>query len=436
MAVTPIVAIVGRPNVGKSTLFNRLVGERAAITASESGTTRDAVSGTVSWGRHNFMLSDTAGFDVPVGEIEAQAQEQVQDTIATANVIIVVVDGTTMPTSEDRAIAKLALKSKKPVVLAINKSDVKGGDNDYDRLGIREQVRVSGIHGQGSGDLLDIVTAHIAAMPAGTARNVVTLALLGRPNVGKSSLLNALVGKPEAIVSEVAGTTRDVRSANLTYHAQTIQLLDTAGLRRRGKIVPGVEKFSTIRTAAAIAQADVCVVVMDATELSVAGDQHIAGMVKDAGKGLIIVVNKWDLPEKDEKTQAHLTKRLARDFEFVPWAPLVFTSATTKLHVRELLGLAVEINERRAAQIPTGPLNRVLADIIRKHPPAGPGNIQPKINYITQTGSNPPTFTLFSSHPKSIHFSYPRYIENSLRAVYDLTGTPIKLEFRSKRRGE
>jgi len=436
MAVKPVVAIVGRPNVGKSTLFNRLIGERAAITASESGTTRDAVSGDVSWGRYNFVLTDTAGFDTPVGEIETQAQAQVQATVADANLVIVVVDGTAMATSEDKTIAKLALKSKKPVILALNKSDVKGEPGNFNNLGIKQQVNVSAIHGSGSGDLLDMVVAHLAAMPAGEAKNIITLALLGRPNVGKSSLLNALVGSSEAIVSDVAGTTRDVRAANLTFQGQTIQLLDTAGLRRRGKIMPGVEKFSTIRTAGAITQADVCVVVMDATELSVAGDQHIAGMVKDAGKGLILVVNKWDIPEKDDKTQAHLARRLAHDFEFVPWAPLVFTSATTKLHIRNLLELAIQINERRGQELPTGPLNRAVEELIRKHPPAGHGNIQPKINYVTQTGINPPTFTFFSSHPKDLHFSYPRYIENSLREVYDFTGTPIQLEFRSKRRGE
>lgn len=436
MAVTPVVAIIGRPNVGKSTLFNRLVGARSAITASESGTTRDAVSGYVTWGRHNFVLTDTAGFDAPSGEIESQAQEQLKDAISGSNLILVVVDATTMATSEDRAAAKMALKSKKPVILVMGKSDIKGAGTDFDALGIKQQIAVSAIHGQGSGDLLDAIIKHLPATPADNEMGILTISLLGRPNVGKSSLLNTLSGKSEAIVSDVAGTTRDVRLASITYHGQRIQLLDTAGLRRRGKITRGVEKFSTVRTASAIESSDVAIMVMDAEELSVAGDQHITGMVKDAGKGLVLAVNKWDLPEKEDKTQDRLTRRLSRDFVFVPWAPLVFTSATTKLHTDQLLKLATEIYQRRKQTLPTGPLNRVIEVLVRKHPPAGIGNIQPKINYVTQTGTSPTELTFFCSHPEDIHFSYKRYLENGLREAYDFTGTPIILKFRSKRRGE
>lgn len=434
MAITPTVAIVGRPNVGKSTLFNRLTGRRSAITATEAGTTRDAVTGQVSWGRTSFILTDTAGFESPEDDITAQAQEQVKAALAGASAVVVVVDGTTMATNQDRTIAKLALKSRRPVILAINKSDVKGAPTDYRNLGIKDEVAISAIHGSGSGDLLDWITAQLGKTPASKQRPTIRLALLGRPNVGKSSLLNAMLGKSEAIVSAQAGTTRDVRSANLTFHGQTIQLLDTAGLRRRGKIAPGVEKFSTIRTAETIASSDVCALIMDATELAVAGDQHIAGMVKDAGKGLILVVNKWDALDKDDKTQARLIRQLTRDFEFAPWAPLVFTSATTNLHVRQLLSLAAEIYQRRDQTIATGPLNRTLESLIRQHPPAGSGNAQPKINYITQTGTQPPRFSLFTSHPRAIHFSYRRYLENGLRKAYDFTGTPIELEFRAKRR--
>lgn len=430
----PTVAIIGRPNVGKSTLFNRLIGTRRAITASRSGTTRDVVSGNVSWGRHNFILTDTAGFDAPEGEIESQAQEQLQQAVKGASLVLVVVDATTMATNEDQAAARLALKSKKPVILVMNKADDKGAGDNFGRLGIKQRLPVSAIHGSGTGDLLDAVVKHLGSARPADVQGTVRLALLGRPNVGKSSLLNALVKRQEAIVSDVPGTTRDVRITNISYKDQQIQLLDTAGLRRRGKIEGGVEKFSTIRTAAAIASADVCAVIMDATELAVAGDQHITGMVKDAGKGLILVVNKWDIPEKDDKTQAHLARRLAHDFEFVAWAPLVFTSATTNLHTDQLLELALEIHGRRAQELPTGPLNRVLEELIRKHPPAGSGNVQPKINYVTQTGTNPPTFTLFSSHPRDIHFSYKRYLENGLRAAYDFIGTPITLEFRAKRK--
>lgn len=434
MAVTtPIVAIIGRPNVGKSTLFNRLVGARVAITSDTSGTTRDAVRGSANWGRHNFILTDTAGFGSPSNEIEHLSQDQLKEAVTAANVIVVVVDGTTMATSEDQAAAKLALKSHKPVILAINKADVKAQHEHYERLGIKAAVRVSAIHGQGTGDLLDLITQQIKATPASQIKSVVSLSLLGRPNVGKSSLLNALTGRSQAIVSQQAGTTRDIRTSSMTYQGQVVQVLDTAGLRRRGRIEPGIEKFSAVRTTQAIAQADVCAVIMDATELAVAGDQHIAGMVKDAGKGLILVVNKWDIATKDDKTQARLSRALAREFEFVWWAPLVYTSATTKLHVQQLLKLALEINQRRQQQIPTSRLNRTIEELIRKHPPSGLKRIQPKINYVTQTGINPPTFTFFTSHPRMIHFSYQRYLENGLRQAFDFSGTPIKLEFRSKR---
>jgi GTP-binding protein len=284
--------------------------------------------------------------------------------------------------------------------------------------------------------LLDRITAHLHRVTDEEQSNVLTLALLGRPNVGKSSLLNALVGKAEAIVSATSGTTRDVRAATLEQGDTTIQLLDTAGLRRRGKIESGVEKFSVIRTGDAIDSCDVAILVMDATELGTAGDQHIAGMVKDAGKGLILVVNKWDLPEKDDKTQARVAKRLAADFQFVWWAPLVFTSATTGLNVKKLLELATEIHQRRQQAVATPKLNRTVEELVRKHPPAGLKRLQPKINYATQTGSNPPEFTFFASHHQVLHFSYPRYLENGLRQAYDFAGTPIALIFRSKRRGE
>ncbi|HSX14394.1 MAG TPA: GTPase, partial [Candidatus Saccharimonadales bacterium] len=274
---------------------------------------------------------------------------------------------------------------------------------------------------------------HIAALAPSDQPPLLKLALLGRPNVGKSSILNALCGRSAAIVSEQAGTTRDVRTISLKAHGQNIHILDTAGLRRRGKIVPGTEKFSTIRTAQAIASADICALIMDATELGVAGDQHIAGMVKEAGKGLILVVNKWDAVERDDKTQAHLSRALARDLAFVGWAPLVFTSATTNLHIRQLLELATQIHTRRNQTLATGPLNRVVEDLVRAHPPAGLKGIRPKINYATQTGTNPPEVTFFTSHPRAIHFSYLRYLENGLRSAYDFIGTPIKLEFRSKR---
>lgn len=432
---TPLVAIVGRPNVGKSSLFNRLVGARQAITHEAAGTTRDANYGAVTWNNKHFLIVDTAGIHRADEELDLAVQDQVKEVAGLADIIVVVVDAGNMITDEDREAARLALKTRKPVILAINKMDtVRAGKADaFERLGIKDQVETSAIHGRGSGDLLDIVTERITAETAPEEEKyLVSLAFLGRPNVGKSSLYNSLAGKQQAIVSQVAGTTRDIGFTDLKYHGQTVRLLDTAGLRRRGKIEAGVEKYSSLRTLAAIAQADICVVVIDATELSVAGDQHIAGLAAEAGKGIILAVNKWDLVEKDDKTQDRYTRRLVNDFAFVHWAPLIYTSAVQGLNVAKLLEISRQIAETRKKTVTTGELNRLLEQMVAKQPPAGTKGRQPKIKYATQTGTNPPTFSIFSSYPSLMHFSYQRYLENGLRDAYDFTGTPIKLEFKGK----
>ncbi len=435
MAVTPLIAIIGRPNVGKSSLFNRLVGRRQAIVHETAGTTRDANYGNVEWGGRYFMLVDTAGLQKSANDIESQVQDQLAEVADIAAVLLVVVDAGSMLTNEDRQAAKLALKTGKPVILVANKIDTaaKGLVDALERLGVKQIMETSAIHGQGTGDLLDEITKLVEAAPKpDDAEPGVKLALLGRPNVGKSSLLNALVGKQQAVVSDTPGTTRDVATARVRYHNETITLLDTAGLRRRGKIERGVEKFSALRTMAAIGQADVCAIVMDADELAVAGDQAIAGMVLEAGKGLILVVNKWDVVEKETGTQERLTRRLMRDFAFAPWAPLVYTSATHGLNITKLFGLALEIAERRTIQVPTGELNRIVSPLLARQPPAGLKGKRPKIKYATQTGHKPPTFTFFSSYPDLVHFSYKRYLENGLRAAHDFSGTPIFLEFSNK----
>jgi GTP-binding protein len=436
MAITPVVAIVGRPNVGKSSLFNRLSGRRQAITHDTAGTTRDANYAGVEWNGQHFFLVDTAGLEKADGELNLKVQEQSAEVTGTADALLVVVDAGVMITDQDRTAARLALKTGKPVILAINKIDAATGGvaDEFARLGAKTMIETSAIHGRGAGDLLDAITAAIPAAEAPEVEAVITLALLGRPNVGKSSILNSLVGKQQAIVSSAAGTTRDVANASLKYHGQTIQILDTAGLRRRGKIEAGVEKYSSLRTLAAIVHADVAAVIMDATEPSVAGDQHIAGLVTEAGKGLILVINKWDaVEEKDDKTQAWLTRQLMADFAFVPWAPLIFTSATQGLHVTQLFELTNQIAERRGQQISTPELNKTIQGLVSKQPPAGMKGRLPKINYATQTGTNPPAFTIFTSHPELIHFSYTRYLENGLRSAYDFTGTPITITYRNKR---
>lgn len=436
MAVNnPIVAIVGRANVGKSSLFNRLVGSRTAITDDAAGTTRDPVQGLVSWGKHNFWLVDTAGLKTASDDLDELIQDQISEAAASADLILVVADASGMITDFDRQAAKLALKTRKPVILALNKVDAagRGPGETWERLGIKDFVKVSAIHGQGTGDLLDLVVSQIKIAPKPSAE-ALRLSLLGRPNVGKSSLLNSLVGKQQAIVSAQAGTTRDTNIGKINYHNQPVEILDTAGLRRRGKIEPGVEKFSTLRTLASIEQSDVCALLIDATEPFTAGDQHIAGMVEEAGKGLILVVNKWDAVEKDDKTQQRYLNRLQADFQFVWWAPVVFLSAVTGLHVTKLFELTSEITARRQTKVPTAQLNRAVEALLVAHPPAGLKNRHPRLNYVTQTGSQPPAFAFFGSHTDFLHFSYKRYLENGLRQQFDFTGTPIRLEFKDKRK--
>ncbi len=435
----PIVAIIGRANVGKSSLFNRLIGTRQAIIHDAPGTTRDANYGLVEWGKHQFWLVDTAGFKKPENELESSIREQIAQVAQTADVIIVAVDAGIMITSEDREAARMALKTGKSVVLALSKIDTTnstGLADKFERLGIKPIVGVSAIHGRGTGDLLDSVTASLAPsqMSNVNGQMSVKLALLGRPNVGKSSLINSLAGKQQAIVSDTAGTTRDINTIDVVYHGTKLKITDTAGLRRRGKVEPGVEKFSSLRTLSAIAASDICLLLIDATEPSVAQDQHIAGLVEESGKGLILVINKWDAVEKDERTQARLLRKLQADFAFVPWAPVVFTSAVTGLHVTNIFKLALEIHERRQTKIATGPLNKTIEALVAKHPPAGLKNRQPKLNYATQTATEPPVFTLFGSHVEFLHFGYRRFIENGLRDKYDFIGTPIKIEYRDKRK--
>ncbi|QQR51796.1 ribosome biogenesis GTPase Der [bacterium] len=432
----PLVAIVGRPNVGKSSLFNRLIGTRQAITHETAGTTRDANTGTVSWRKHNFWLIDTAGLSKATDDIELGAQEQITEAADNADVIIVVVDAGIAPTTEDQTAARLALKTGKPVILAVGKADTTHGQpfGHWQSLGISEIVPVSAIHGSGTGDLLDAVCDRLDEKPAPVEdENVITLALIGRPNVGKSSLLNRLVGKQQALVSDVPGTTRDSTVSEIRYHNQTIKLIDTAGLRRRGKIAGGIEKYSAMRTLAAINQADVCALVMDATTGPVAGDQHLAGQIIESGKGLILVVNKWDAVEdKETNTQDDMAATVTGSFQFAWWAPLIFTSATHGLHLNELMEQAAKIQARRHTTIETGPLNKLIGQLVAKQPPAGLRNRQPKLNYGTQTGSNPPAFAIFGAHTAFIHFSYKRYIENAFRKTWDFTGTPIVLNFRDK----
>lgn len=432
----PIVAIVGRANVGKSSLFNAVLERREAIVAREAGTTRDNVMAKTNWDGRDFWLVDTAGVKDAEDEFEFTIQEQITQAADSADVIWVVVEANVPVTEEDRRVAKMALKSKKPVFLVINKSDkAKGADLDnFKRLGIKQVNYTSTTQHQGIGELLDALIAHIPQSTLKEQDNRLRIALLGRPNVGKSYLFNTLAKKQQAIVSARAGTTRDINRANVRYEGREIELMDTAGIRRPGKVGVGIEHFSVVRSLAAIEQADICLLLTDANEPSAALDQKIAGMVKEAGKGLVIVVSKWDsVADRDAYTRDALAPQIAREFNFVPWAPLVFTSAVTGQNVTKIFELALQIDKRRQTRIPTAELNRWLRTSVDKHQPAGLKNRMPKLNYMVQEDDNPiPAFKIFGSHTKFLHWSYKRFLERELRQKYNFDGTAVQLWFIEK----
>lgn len=430
------VIIIGQPNVGKSTLFNRLAGLKQAIVSDEANTTRDLIYGYVKWGGKQFELVDTAGINKSNDPLLKEAVELIDQAITSADVIIVVVDGTASLNEFDRLLARNALKSNKPVVLAINKADqLKKLQmvNNFSQLGIKQMQAISAISGAGSGDLLDIVVSHIERRGDFEIKQRLKVAILGRPNVGKSSLLNRLSNRKIALTSNQAGTTRDINRSELKHDGELIELADTAGLRRPGKLGRSIEYFSSLRTKKAIEDSDVCLLLIDVTEANVSQDQKIAGMVKAAGKGLILVVSKWDAAEdKDDKTMARLARQIVANYQFVWWAPLVFTSAVTGQNTDNLLDIIITVATNRRAHIPTTTLNSIITEATIKQPPAGLKNKRPKIKYAIQTGVEPPCFTLFSSYPEHIHFSYLRYIENCLRQSYEFSGTPITIECKQK----
>ncbi len=432
----PYVAIVGQTNVGKSSLFNRLYGSQEAIVAREPGTTRDNVVRKIVNDTAAFWLVDTAGMKPAEDEFEASIQEQIEEATELADVILVVVDGTMYPSDQDRRIAKIALKSKKPVLLVVNKTDLKGSlpADEFKRLGIKDIILTSAEHNRG----IDQLTQNIVGkLPLKSSKESdysgLKIALVGRPNVGKSHLFNTLAGKQQAIVANIAGTTRDVNRVSIKYKGQTVELLDTAGIRRSGKQEVGIEKFSVLRTLAAIDEADVCLLLMDVNELNTQLDQKLAGLIKEAGKGLILVVTKWDIVEgKDAYTRDALAPRITHEFAFVPWAPLIFTSSVTGQNVTKIYDLAFGIHLRRQQLIKTTQLNKVLQACLAKHPPAGLKNTFPKLRYMVQTDQAPPWFVIFGSNLKLLHWSYKRYLERQMRETFDFTGTPIMFSFRQE----
>jgi GTP-binding protein len=432
----PIVAIVGRANVGKSSLFNAVIGKREAIVATEAGTTRDNVTAKASHEGKDFWLVDTAGLKSAEDEFELTIQEQIIEATDSADVILVTVEASVPITDEDRRVAKMALKSKKPVILLVNKIDKnkKAKLDDWLRLGIKPIIATSAPQKRGLPELLDTLTQLLPKARIREDDDRIKVSLLGRPNVGKSSLFNALAKKQQALVASKAGTTRDVNRAVVRYHEREIEIMDTAGIRRAGKIERGVEKFSVLRSLAAIEESDICLLLMDVNELNVQLDQKIAGLVKDAGKGLVLVVTKWDdAQEKDAFTLDQLAPQIAYHYPFVPWAPLIFTSSVTGQNVTKIFDLATDIAEVRKQKFKTTELNKWLRHAVDAHEPAGLKNRMPKLNYMVQEEDiDMPSFKIFGAHTKFLHWSYKRYLEKQFRRTWPLEGTPLKFWFIEK----
>lgn len=429
-AKVPIVAIVGRANVGKSSMFNAVIGAREAIVANEPGTTRDSIYGKGSYDGKDFWLVDTAGLKAAEDDFEFTIQEQIAQAADSADVIIVMIEAHTVISEEDRRVATMALKTRKPVVLSVNKADqVKNpGADDYRKLGIKDIFLTSVSQGRGIEELFEHIAEILPQASIKEADDRIRLAILGRPNVGKSQLFNTLAKKQQAVVADRAGTTRDINRTVVKYMQREIELLDTAGIRRAGKIERGVERFSVIRSLSAIEQADICLLLIDVNEPSVQLDQKIAGMIKDANRGLILVVSKWDsLEDKDAFTHDKLLPRIKHDFDFVPWAPMIVTSSITGHNVAKIFDLVLEIAQTREKRVKTTELNNWLHKTTDRHPPAGLKNRQPKLRYVVQEEGMPyPSFKVFGSQLKFLHWSYRRHMERTFRESFGFEGTPVK----------
>ncbi len=432
------VAIVGRPNVGKSMLFNKLTGRRTAIVEDTPGVTRDRIYGECEWNGRTFELIDTGGIEPSTdSEMLQFMRRQAEIAIETADVIIMVTDVKVGVTAADMEVASMLKRSKKPVVVAVNKSDSVGPVNpdvyEFYDLGLGDPVETSAIHGHGTGDLLDFVTAHLPEDEEEEEEaDVVKVAIVGKPNVGKSSLLNRILGVERVIVSDEAGTTRDaIDSYSENDHGKYL-FIDTAGMRRKSKVDDAIEKYSNMRSIAAIDRADVCLILIDAQEGVTEQDTKIAGLAHEAGKACIIVVNKWDLVDKDTHTMDKMTEQIRQGLSYMPYAPILFISAKTGQRVDRLYELINYVNEQSAMRITTGMLNNVLADATaRVQPPTDKGR-RLKIYYMTQTGVKPPHFVIFCNDARLFHFSYQRYLENQIRGVFGLEGTPIQITIRQK----
>ena len=437
----PIVAIVGRPNVGKSTLFNKLVGQRLSIVEDTPGVTRDRIYGNCEWQDKRFLLVDTGGIepDNDAGLL-AHIRQQAELAIDTAQCIILVTDIRSGVTASDTEIARMLIRSGKPVVLAVNKCDSLGAPPlelyDFYSLGIGELYPVSSVHGHGTGDLLEAVCSHLSFEEENAEdQDRIPVAVIGRPNVGKSSLVNYILGESRMIVADEAGTTRDAIDAEVDNQFGSFTFIDTAGLRKKGKVEDGVERYAAIRSLAAVERARVCVILIDATVGFTEQDSKVAGFAHEQGKACIIAVNKWDAVDKDDKTMDTMRKKLMNDFSFMSYAPILFISAKTGQRVDRLFELIRYVDGQNALRITTGMLNDLLARATaRVQPPSDKGK-RLKIFYITQASTRPPTFVAFVNARQLFHFSYQRYLENQIRATFGLEGTPIRILIRERGEG-
>ncbi len=452
----PVIALVGRPNVGKSTLFNRLTGERQAIVDEIPGTTRDRLLAEADWSGYFFWVMDTGGLDPTRGKGQeplsissrdfiAEIRNQVDLAIEQSDLILFIVDGQSGVTPADHEIAEILRRKQQhingklvpPVLLVVNKAEsakIRELTAEFYELGMGEAFVVSAMHGTGTGDLLDEVVHHIKEFDESTEEDQSTkIAIVGKPNVGKSSLLNKMIGEERALVSHIPGTTRDAIDTMLEYNNIPITIIDTAGIRRRGKVLPGVEKYSVIRSMNAIERADVAILVIDATTNITAQDAHIAGYIKDAWKSAVVVVNKWDLIEKDTYTVNEYTAQIRESLKFVSYVPIIFISALTGKRVDQVLPLALQVQEERLVRLSTAQINRIIHRAQDLHPSPSRSGRHLRIYYGTQVRNDPPTFMLYVNNPEYAHYSYLRYLENQIRKDYPFIGTPVRIVLKRRR---
>ena len=434
----PMIAIVGRPNVGKSMLFNKLIGKRMSIVEDVPGVTRDRIYGEAEWAGRKFVLVDTGGIEPSTDNmILAFMRDQAQIAIDNADVIVFVTDIKTGMTASDEDVARMLQRSGKPIVLAVNKMDSVGNVNpdfyEFYNLGLGDPIAVSAVHGHGTGDLLDACMQYFPEeVEEEEDDDVIQVAIIGKPNVGKSSLTNRILGQERVIVSNVAGTTRDAIDSYFENEHGKYNFIDTAGMRKKSKVDDAIEKYSVLRATMAIERSDVCLILIDAQEGVTEQDTKVAGLAHEAGKACIIVVNKWDAIEKDDKTMDRMREDIRRDLSYMTYAPILFISAMTGQRVQRLFELINYVHEQASVRITTGMLNTVLADAqTRVQPPTDKGR-RLKIYYMTQVGIRPPHFVAFCNDKQLFHFSYRRYLENQIRSVFGLEGTPVIMTVRQK----